>query len=55
MHGVLEISEDEIFEKLTANEEFRIPLIWFLEDIWIYYEWKLDGITRYRKLLPDLK
>lgn len=32
------IFETNIFEKLSANEEFRIPLIWFLEEVSIYYE-----------------
>ena len=49
------INESNIFEKLSANEEFRIPLIWFLEDIWIYYECTIDSRLTYRKLLPDLK
>ena len=53
--GIFDYEHLEIFDEVAPNEEFRIPLKWFLEEVAIYYKSSLEETHSYRLLLPDIK
>lgn len=54
-HGIFDYENLEIFDEVAPNEEFRIPLKWFLEEVAIFYKSSLEETHSYRLLLPDIK
>lgn len=45
----------DVFEEVSPNEEFRVPLKWFLKEVAIYYKTEFYNDVTYRLLLPNIK
>lgn len=44
-----------LFDEVTKNEEYRVPLKWMLKKVAIYYRTDICGEYMYRILIPDVK
>jgi hypothetical protein len=45
----------ESFEAIFANNNFKVPLKWFLDEVSIFYKCDRGDKTIYRRLIPNLK
>ena len=43
------------FSTVFANTEFKVPLLWFLDEVDVYYKCQRGSRVTYKQLLPNLK
>ena len=44
-----------LFNSITINKDFKAPLLWFIDDVCIYYKCQNGKFVNYQMLLPNLK